>query len=94
MSAKLAKPKKPSKSDKDYEQLGRMLANIYETGYMDRNQAYRQSFIKGVLSGFGGVLGATILVGILLWILSLLNNVPFVDRFVNNIRSTVQSQSK
>lgn len=71
-----------------------MLTNIYESGYIDRNQSYKQSFIKGVLSGLGGVIGATIVVGLLLWALSLFSSVPLVSRFVNNVKTTVQTENK
>jgi len=84
--------KKPSseKTAKDYEQLGRMLASIYENGYIDRNQSYKNSFIKGVLGGLGGVIGATIVVALLLWGLSFFNEIPLVGPFVNNIQHTIQ----
>ncbi len=71
-----------------------MLANIYESGYLDRNQAYKTSFIKGVLSGLGGVIGATIVLTLLVWLLSLFTNVPLLGRLVNTVRQTVKSQPK
>jgi hypothetical protein len=84
--------KRPAKTD--YEQLGRMMANIYESGYIDRNQTYKMSFIKGILGGLGGVIGATIVVAILIWILSLLNFVPLVRTVVEPIRDTLQSDQQ
>lgn len=90
MTAK-TKPNTEKKS-KDYENLGRMLTSIYETGYIDRNQSYKNSFIKGVLGGFGGVLGATIVVALLLWGLSFFNEVPLVGPFVNNVRHSIEQK--
>ncbi len=71
-----------------------MLVNIYESGYLDRTKAYKTSFLKGVASGFGGVLGATLLIGLLLWVLSVFQNVPFVGQIVENVRQTIQSDPK
>ena len=82
----------PKPTNKQYEDLGKMLVSIYESGYLDKKQSYKTSFIKGMVSGFGGVLGATILVGLLIWVLSLLHDVPFVGRLVNNFRNTIQSR--
>ncbi len=85
----MAKPR-PNKSQP--EALGKMLVNIYESGYLDKNQAYKQSFIKGLVSGFGGVLGATILIALLIWLLTLFKQIPLVGPLVNHIRQTVQTQ--
>ena len=52
------------------------------------------SFIKGVLAGFGGVLGATILVALLLWILSLFSSVPFIGKIAENVTDTIQTQTQ
>ncbi len=88
----MPKPKQPSKKQ-DYEALGKMLVNIYETGYIDRNQAYKMSFLKGLVSGLGGVIGATLLVGLLLWGFSLFDDVPLVGRFFDNLENTVKTHT-
>lgn len=69
-----------------------MLQNIYDSGYIDRNTAYKMSFFKGVAAGFGGVLGATIVVTLLLWVLSLLHNVPFLNKVTDNVQCTIQQK--
>ena len=85
----MPKPSSSGKQKVDHEQLGQMLTNIYESGYIDRNQAYKMSFVKGLLSGLGGVIGATLVLGLLLWIVSLLGQVPLLDRITDNITDTV-----
>lgn len=89
----MAKKQTASKSP-SAEELGAMIKNIYETGYLDRNTAYKMSFVKGVLGGLGGVIGATILVALLLWFLSAFENVPLVGRFVDRFEQTVQTEQK
>lgn len=71
-----------------------MLISIYESGYLSQKQAYKMSFIKGVLAGFGGVLGATILVALLLWALSLFSSVPFIGQIAQNVTNTIQASTK
>jgi uncharacterized protein (DUF697 family) len=85
---------KKDKTPKEYEQLGKAVASIFETGYLDKKQAYKTSFIKGIFGGFGGVIGATVVVAILLWVLSLFGNVPLIGRFVDNVEHTVQNAQK
>ncbi len=75
---------------KQYEQLGKMLVSIYETGYLDKAKFYKMNFIKGLVAGFGGVIGATIVVALLLWILSLFQEIPIIGPLVDNLRGTLQ----
>jgi hypothetical protein len=86
---------KPEKVDpKQYEALGKMVASIYESGYLDAKQTYKMSFLKGVVGGFGGVVGATIVVALLVWILSLFGHIPLIGNFVDKVNETVQTTSK
>lgn len=87
----MKKRQKPSKQQ-SYEQIGKMVENIYLTGYIDKNQMYKMSFLKGLVTGLGGVLGATIVVGLLLWVLSLFNRVPLIGPITEQIKETVQTQ--
>lgn len=88
-TSKNTSAKKPSPED-----LGKMLVSIYETGYLDAQKSYKHSFFKGVATGFGSVLGATLLIALLLWLLAIASHVPFIGEAVENIRQTIQSQPK
>lgn len=85
--------KKPSTA-KEYEQLGKVVASIFESGYLDKKQAYKTSFIKGVIGGLGGVIGATLLVALLLWFLSIFSSVPLLGRFVDKIDHTINNSTR
>ena len=70
-----------------------MLETLYETGYSSHRDMYKMSFIKGVVTGFGGVLGATLLVALVIWILSLFDTVPLIGPVIDNVQDTVKSKS-
>lgn len=74
----------------DYENLGKMMENIYESHYSNRWRAYRMSFVKGIFGGLGGVIGATIVVALLAWILTLTQHVPFLEDLSRNTRNTLE----
>ena len=72
-----------------------MLENIYLSGYIDHNQTYKMSFIKGVAAGFGGVIGATVVVALVIWILSLVSDLPVIQHFnVDRLKETIETQQQ
>jgi len=82
------------RSDKEYQELGRRLENIYLTGYVNRNEMLKMSFIKGLVTGFGGVIGATIVVAILAWFLSLFDTIPLIGPLVDKVETTVSTHQR
>lgn len=77
----------------EIESFGRLLAAVYDTGYLSRKRLYIMSFVKGVLIGLGGTVGATLGVGLLVWALSPFDQIPLIGPLIDNIRSSVE-QSK
>ena len=49
------------------------------------------SFLKGLMIGFGSVLGATIIVGIFLFLVAQISVIPVVGSFVESVIQEVQS---
>lgn len=81
-------------SDEQYAQLGKAVEQIIRKDYVDlalnKKRLITTNLIKGVVTGFGGVLGATILVAILLGILSLFGDLPWVGDFFKSTRDTIR----
>ncbi len=85
-SKKLSKSKTP----KEYEELGRALQGILDSDFVDRRRAIKNRFILGLATGAGSILGATLLIALLLWLLSAFRETPLIGPVINNIRETVQ----
>lgn len=74
----------------DYEALGMQVAALYDHINPDRKGLYRTAFLKGIVTGLGGVIGATVVIVILAWILSLLGQIPFIGPIFESVENTIQ----
>lgn len=83
--------KAADRTAKDYENLGRQFVAVYDALNPDRKRVYRTSLIKGLITGLGGVVGATLGIAALLWILSLFDQVPLIGHFVDTVQRTLQN---
>lgn len=87
--------KKPAGSKptvEDYEALGKQVAALYDTINPDRKSLYRTAFFKGIVTGLGSVIGATVVIALLVWLLSLAGSVWFIGPIVDNFKETIQSR--
>ncbi len=80
---------KNAKSQQKYEDLGRIISNVFETGYLDASKSYKMSFLKGLIQGLGGVIGATVGIALLLWLLSLFGELPFVGEIFKSVQNAI-----
>lgn len=90
MVLKKKKTEQEIKKD-EYEQIGRQIVSLYDSVNPKKGALYKSALIKGILGGVGGVLGATLVIALLLWILSLLNNVPLVGDFFEAVSRTIEN---
>lgn len=83
--------KKQVKPDIDEKAAVQALEYLLAAGYVSKKRLYIENFIRGVFFSVGSILGATIVVALLLWILSLFNNVPFIGEIVRNAQNTINN---
>lgn len=88
------KAKKSSKTVllENREQIAKALELLFAVGYVDRKRLYLENFIRGIVFGAGGVIGATVLVATLVWVLSLFGTIPFVGPLFDNTKETIQQK--
>jgi hypothetical protein len=85
---------KQKKTAKDYEQMGRELEALYYSVNPSRGTFYKAAFLKGILTGVGGVIGATVVIAIILWLMSLFNDVPLIGDFIEAIQRSIEQGSQ
>lgn len=79
------------RTEKEYAELGKAVSTIFESGAINKKELYKSSFLRGLVSGVGGVIGATVVIAVLLWLLSLFTHVPLIGRFVDRIENTINT---
>ncbi len=67
------------------------LEYLLATGYISRKRLYFENFMRGLFFSFGSVLGATLLIALLLWILSLFDSLPWIGHIITTLRQTIQN---
>ena len=78
--------------EEEFLELGKKMQQFYDLGYINKKQALLFSFYKGLASGLGVFLGGTIIIALLIWVLSLFNQVPFANHFVQVLNQSLQKK--
>ena len=71
-----------------------LVEQLFDDHYKHRGRIYQVNFFRGISFGFGSVLGATVLVAILLWLLSFFNEMPFVGDVVKSTQQSIEQRSR
>lgn len=83
------------KTAKDNNELGarkQLIEELFNDFYSSRRKIYFMNFFRGVFFGFGVLVGGTILVAIIIWVLNQFTSIfpaigDFIDGFTELIRN-------
>jgi Domain of unknown function (DUF5665) len=82
------------KSDNENGARVGILEDLFHDFNKKRSQVYWMNFVRGIFFGIGSVLGGTIVLAVVLWILSLLVDLPGgVGDFIQYIVNTVNQKN-
>lgn len=77
-------------TDQQRVEFAKQLEDFYEASYADLKKVLTFSFLKGVAAGLGVVIGGTLVVALLLWMLSQLGHLPFVGDISKAAEQSIQ----
>lgn len=63
---------------------------LYEAAHANLKKVFLFSLLKGIATGLGVFLGGTLVVALLLWILSVAGNIPFVGKISQSAEHNIQ----
>jgi hypothetical protein len=79
------------KTDNENGARKAILEDLFYDFHKSRRQVYLMNFFRGVSFGVGSILGGTVVVAVLIWLLNLLVDIPGgIGQFIQYIVNTVQ----
>ena len=88
----MAKNTSTKQPDIDTKAAVQALEYLLAAGYVNKKRLYLENFLRGIFFSVGSILGATIVVGLLLWLLSLFSSLPFIGDIVRNAQQAINSK--
>ena len=67
------------------------LEDLFDDYYRQRFKVYKMNFVRGVVFGFGSVIGGTLMIALLLWLLTFFNDIPFIGTFTEKVQHSIES---
>jgi hypothetical protein len=72
------------------KQVVKALEVLFASKFIDKKTLYLHNFLRGIAIGAGTVIGATVVIGVIIWILSLFDSIPFIGPVVDNIQQSIE----
>jgi hypothetical protein len=83
------------KKDNEVGSRRAILEDLFYDFHSSRVQVYKMNFVRGIFFGVGTVIGGTLVVALIAWLLSWLTDIPGgFGHFIQYIVDTVQSNKK
>jgi hypothetical protein len=74
------------------KEVAKALEVLFASDYIDVRKLHMENFIRGIFFGAGGVIGATVLIALIVWFLSLFDTVPLIGPLFDNTKETIQQK--
>lgn len=76
--------------DQQRIEFAKQIEMLYEAAHADKGKVFVFSLLKGVATGLGIFLGGTLIVALLLWLLTLGGNLPFIGKLSKAAERSIQ----
>lgn len=69
-----------------------VIEEMFNDYYDDRRNIYKMNFIRGLFFGLGSVLGATVVVALVVWVLSFFVQIPGIGDAAQQAKDEIQTR--
>lgn len=80
-------------TQRNREEIARALEILFTKDYISRKQLYYENFMRGIFFSIGGIIGATLVIALLIWLLSLFDQVPLIGPLFDKTKQTLEQGS-
>lgn len=87
------KEKDPAVVRKNRADVAKALEILFADDYISRRRLYAENFVRGMFFAIGGVIGATFVLGIVIWFLGLFDQIPLLGPVIDSFRDTIEKGS-
>lgn len=82
------------KSDNERGARQSLIEDLFYDFNRSRTQVYWMNFVRGIFFGLGSILGGTVIIALLVWLLSFAVDWPWVGDVVEQVQGSLQSDKK
>jgi hypothetical protein len=82
------------KSDNERGARFSLIEDLFYDFHRSRVQIYWMNFVRGIFFGLGSVLGGTVLIALIVWLLSFAVDWPWVGDMVEQVQDSLQPNDK
>jgi hypothetical protein len=69
------------------------IEELFNDIYAHRLRIFGVNFVRGIAFSVGGILGATIVIALLIWTLSLFSDTPIIGQFFKDTVTTIKDRT-
>lgn len=93
------RPKKTSilhkfKRDQEVGARRELMEELFNDMYRDRHKVYVMNFVRGIFFGLGSVLGGTVVVALVVWVMSFFVHIPWIGDTVQNTQQKIENSQR
>jgi hypothetical protein len=80
------------KDDQERGARRALIEQLFEDHYEHRRRVYKINFIRGLFFGLGSVIGGTVVIAIVIWLLTLFVDFPLIGDYFETLQQTLENE--